>query len=145
MPTEPASHSDSAGAPVARLKKRPDFLAAAGAAKCARGAVVAQGRRRDDDDPLIRVGFTATRRIGGAVVRNRAKRRLREAATTLIPLLARQGCDYVFVARGGTASRPWDSLLGDMRQALARLSVDLASDLDRPPPTSPIAGPDKQT
>ena len=92
--------------PIERLKIRPDFLAAAQALSCARGAIVAQARARKDDRPLIRVGFTATRRIGGAVVRNRAKRRLREAARELMPLFGVQGCDYVLIARGGTASRP---------------------------------------
>ena len=77
----------SSHAPIARLKKRPDFLAAAKGANCARGAVVAQARHRGDASPLIRIGFTATRRIGGAVVRNRAKRRLREAARLIAPFM----------------------------------------------------------
>jgi ribonuclease P protein component len=73
----------------------------------------------------IRIGFTATRRIGGAVVRNRAKRRLREAARLLVPLQARPGCDYVFIARQGTVTRPWARLLDDMRTTLQRLAADL--------------------
>ena len=93
--------------PIERLKIRPDFLAAAKGASCARGAVVAQARIRGDGAETVRIGFTATRRIGGAVVRNRAKRRLREAARLLAPLHARAGCDYVFIARGGTGARPW--------------------------------------
>jgi len=74
---------------------------------------------------LIRLGFTATRRIGGAVVRNRAKRRLREAAKLMVPLHARPGCDYVFIARAGTVSRPWARLLDDMKATLIRLAADL--------------------
>jgi ribonuclease P protein component len=74
---------------------------------------------------LIRIGFTATRRIGGAVVRNRARRRLREAARLLAPEFARPGCDYVFIARQGTVSRPWARLLDDMKGALIRLAADL--------------------
>jgi ribonuclease P protein component len=123
-----------APAPIERLKKRPDFLAAARAHAASRGAVVLQGRRRDDGDPLIRVGFTATRRIGGAVVRNRAKRRLREAARRLIPLLGVRGCDYVLIARGGTASRPWDRLLDDLRAALITLAADLSAPAPAPAP-----------
>lgn len=89
------------------------------------GAVSAQARGRGDDNPVIRLGFTATRRIGGAVVRNRAKRRLREAARLLAPLHAKLGCDYVLIARQGTANRPWARLLDDMKSALIRLAADL--------------------
>ncbi len=128
--------------PIERLRKRPDFLAAAKALNCARGAVVAQARRRGDGSPLIRIGFTATKRIGGAVVRNRAKRRLREAARLLAPLHARPGCDYVFIARGGTVSRPWAPLLDDMKSALIRLAADLGSSLGEPPPSRLQTRPD---
>jgi ribonuclease P protein component len=75
----------------------------------------------------VRLGFTATRRIGGAVVRNRAKRRLREAARQLVPLHGRAGCDYVFIARQGTATRPWTRLLDDMKVTLIRLAADLGA------------------
>jgi ribonuclease P protein component len=107
------------------LRKRPDFLAAAKAFTCARGAVAAQARGRGDGARTVRIGYTATRRIGGAVVRNRAKRRLREAARILAPLHAKAGCDYVFIARGGTPNRPWARLLDDMKSALIRLAADL--------------------
>lgn len=83
----------------------------------------------------IRVGFTATRKIGGAVVRNRAKRRLREVARALLPLLGRPGVDYVFVARAGTPQRPWERLLDDAKSAL--LSLRQGGD----PPRGPRRGP----
>jgi ribonuclease P protein component len=127
---------------IERLKKRPDFLAAARGLNCARGAVVAQARHRADGSSLIRIGFTATRRIGGAVVRNRAKRRLREAARLIAPLHARPGCDYVFIARGGTASRPWAPLLDDMKSALIRLAAELSASLGEPPPQRLLTRPD---
>ena len=111
--------------PLERLKRRADFLAAAKGLACARGAVLAQVRDRDDGTAAIRVGFTATRRIGGAVVRNRAKRRLREAARMTLPGLAKPGCDYVLIARGGVATRPWPRLLDDVKSALIRLAADL--------------------
>ena len=107
------------------MTRRPDFLAAARGVVSSRGAVVAQGRNRADGSDIVRIGFTATRRIGGAVVRNRAKRRLREAARGLAPLHVRPGCDYVFIARGGTVTRPWGRLLDDMKTALISLAADL--------------------
>jgi ribonuclease P protein component len=93
-----SSDKDTAPLKIERLKKRPDFLACAQAAHCARGAVLVQARPRDEA-PLVRAGFTATKRIGGAVERNRAKRRLRECARLLLPALASPGFDYVFIAR----------------------------------------------
>ena len=126
--TEPSLPTPAiSGRRIARIQKRADFLACAKAPACARGAVLIQARERDSQ-PLVRAGFTATKRIGGAVERNRAKRRLREAARLLLPALAHPGCDYVFVARGGVITRPWPRLLDDVKSALIRL----AADRDRP-------------
>jgi ribonuclease P protein component len=126
-----------AGPQIERLKKRADFLACAQAPSCAKGAVVVQARPRDET-PLIRAGFTATKRIGGAVERNRAKRRMREAARLLLPELARPGHDYVFIARGGATTRPWARLLDDVKSALIRLAADRDSRAqDVPAPASP--------
>lgn len=108
---------------IERLTSRPQFLAAAKGVSEARGAVVVQRLDRKDDDPVVRLGFTATRKIGGAVVRNRAKRRLREAARALAPHFSLPGSDYVFIARMGTADRPWDRLLDDVKSALTRLAT----------------------
>jgi ribonuclease P protein component len=72
-------------------------------------------------------GFTATRKIGNAVVRNRAKRRLREAARLLLPQLGRPGYDYVFIARQGADERPWPRLLDDVKSALVRLACALCT------------------
>ena len=110
--------------PIERLKKRADFLACAQSASCARGAVVVQARPRADDQPLVRTGFTATKRIGGSVVRNRAKRRMREAARLLAPEFCRPGHDYVFLARGGVTTRAWPRLLDDVKTALLRLAAE---------------------
>jgi ribonuclease P protein component len=112
---------------ITRIQKRADFLACAKAPHCARGAVLIQARARDDS-PIVRAGFTATKRIGGAVERNRAKRRMREAARLILPDLAHPGFDYVFIARGGVTTRPWPRLLDDVKSALIRL----AADRDRP-------------
>lgn len=120
---------------IERLTSRPQFLAAAKGVSEARGAVVVQRLDRGDGDATVRLGFTATRKVGGAVVRNRAKRRLREAARALAPLLATPGSDYVFIARMGTAERPWDRLLDDVKSALTRLATP------RPAPTAAPVSP----
>lgn len=116
-----------AGTVISKLTKRSEFLACAQAPSLAKGAVVVQARPRGDGDPTIRVGFTATRRIGGAVERNRAKRRMREAARRLLPEFGEPGMDYVVIARGGAIRRPWERLLDDVKSALLRLAAERAA------------------
>jgi ribonuclease P protein component len=62
-----------------------------------------------------------SKKIGGAVQRNRVRRRLREAARLTLPDLAQGGFDYVLIGRGGTAERSFADLRNDLRQALERL------------------------
>jgi ribonuclease P protein component len=69
------------------------------------------------------VGFTASRRVGGAVARNRAKRRLRAVAEEVMPSTALSQCDYVLIARGATLHRPYGALRGDLEGALKRLGL----------------------
>lgn len=126
---------------IRRLTSRPQFLAAAKGVSEARGAVVVQRLDRADGSADVGVGFTATRKVGGAVVRNRAKRRLREAARALAPHLAVAGSDYVFIARMGTVDRPWDRLLDDVKSALTRLATPRSA--PKPAPSTPApAGQD---
>ena len=120
---------------IERLTKRPQFLAAAQGRSVARGAVVVQALQREQG-PSTRAGFTATRKIGGAVQRNRAKRRLRHAAQALLPLHGKPGFDYVFIARGGTGSRAWPRLLDDVKTALLSLNSSSGPDGDRAPAPS---------
>jgi ribonuclease P protein component len=121
---------------IERLKTRAEFLAAAQAPACARGAVLVQRlpkpERLEPGRAGIAAGFTATKKIGGAVVRNRCKRRLREAARQLLPLHGEPGHDYVFIARSGLPDRPWARLLDDVRSALISLAAGRA-DPARPP------------
>lgn len=115
-----------------RLTNRPQFLATAKGLTRPCGAVLIQTRDRADGDPAIGVGFTATKRLGGAVVRNRAKRRLREAARALIPEHGLPGSDYVLVARQSCAEREWPRLLDDVKTALIRLAADRRAERQRP-------------
>ena len=126
---------------IERMTSRPQFLAAAKGVSEARGAVVVQRLDRRDGLPVVRLGFTATRKVGNAVIRNRAKRRLREAARATAPLLAVPGSDYVFIARMGTADRPWDRLLDDVKSALTRLATPRSAPRTAPPHPAP-AGQD---
>jgi len=101
--------------------------------------VLTQARRRGDGEARVRLGFTATRRIGGAVERNRARRRIKEAVRLVAPGLVVPGCDYVFIARAGAIARSWPALLDDVKSALIRLAADLcapAGETAAPPPTS---------
>jgi ribonuclease P protein component len=73
----------------------------------------------------VRFGVTASRKVGGAVLRNRAKRRLRAAAAAILPLSGRAGHDYVLIARVATLSRPFAALMGDLSSAVAAAHVAL--------------------
>lgn len=75
----------------------------------------------------VRVGFTVTRKVGSAVTRNRARRRLREAARAVLPEAAVPGCDYVLIARSGTLTRPYPQLLGDLKSAMTTLAAKTGS------------------
>jgi ribonuclease P protein component len=93
-----------------------------------RGAVlpglILQAARRPEPAAAaapLGVGFTASRKVGNAVVRNRAKRRLRAAAAALLPRAGRPGTDYVLIARAATVERPYAALLGDLAAALGRV------------------------
>jgi len=116
--------------PLQKLTKRPQFLRVQGGLRAGRGSVLVEARRRAEDGP-IGVGFTASRKVGGAVERNRAKRRLREAARQLLPELGLAGVDYVLVARQSTPGADWAALLDDLRSALIRLRADLTSGASR--------------
>jgi ribonuclease P protein component len=85
-----------------------------------------------------RVGFTASRKVGGAVERNRAKRRLRAAAAATLPLSARQGHDYVLIARTATLSRAFGEITRDLEKALNAAHVALAR--AGKPPQPPTRG-----
>ncbi|KAA5606808.1 ribonuclease P protein component [Roseospira marina] len=118
-----------------RLKRRGDFLRVAGG----RRKVVTAGfilqaapnpavRRLspDAEPPVPRLGFTCSRKVGKAVVRNRARRRLRAAADAIFPGHARPGWDYVLIGRQETNAQAFARLLDDLERALRRVVEDRA-------------------
>ena len=118
---------------IGRLKKRPDFLKVAAArAKWVTPGLILQARRRPmpGDTPgvpaqadLVRVGFTVSRKVGKAVQRNRARRRLRAVANQVMPLHARSGHDFVLIGRQATLKRTFKALIGDLETALRKLDA----------------------
>ena len=120
-----AGASAAAGRP-ARLKRRPEFLAAAKGRRASAPGLALQVLRRDDGMPA-RFGFTVTKKVGNAVVRNRARRRLRAAAG----LVAAEGdvgsADIVLIGRDGTCGRDFRLLLDDLRGALAKAGAGTAA------------------
>ena len=109
---------------IERLRGRAQFLFVRAGVRAARTAVLVEARRRAESGS-IGLGLTASSRIGNAVIRNRARRRLREAARQLLPQYGLGGVDYVLVARQATPEAAWPALLDDLQNALIRLRAAL--------------------
>ncbi|MFT6074549.1 MAG: ribonuclease P protein component [Yoonia sp.] len=105
------------------LKNRADFVRASNARRQGTPGIHLQGRKRTQGEAIgIRVGYTCSKKVGNAVARNRAKRRLREVARIVLPEMGRDGWDYVLVGRKDlTASLPFETLLADMRRAMKKV------------------------
>lgn len=107
------------------LRRRADFLRAAAAARRGTPAFMLQARQRAPHEGAgrgLRVGFTCSKKVGNAVARNRARRRLRALARLVLPMDGRAGWDYVLVGRpGATVAHDFAALVADLRRALARV------------------------
>src|SRR3954469_11463631 len=100
------------------IKKRADFLAANGGRRVSTPGFVLLVRDRKDADAAMRVGFTVTKKIGGAVVRNRMKRRFRELAREIIPAKGIPGADHVMIGRSKGIERDFSLLRSELESAL---------------------------
>ncbi len=114
----------TAAAQLPRLTRRSDFLRMTRRAqKAVAPGLVLQSLDGAEAAPA-RVGFTASRKVGNAVARNRARRRLQAAACDVLSARAKAGWDYVLIARQATLERPYDALLSDLDKALSRLEAN---------------------
>lgn len=126
-PLHPAALSCPAPGTPTTLRKRADFLRAARARRQGAPGFLVQARLREADERAvgIRIGYTCSRKVGNSVLRNRARRRLREVARAVLPLKGHNGWDYVLVGRpGATVSRDFAALIEDLHRALARIHSD---------------------
>ena len=113
-----------------RLKRRREFLRiAAEGRKWVAPGLILQALRRDHAAPAsgpeaeFRVGYTVSRKVGSAVQRNRARRRLRAAAERVMPRHAADDQDFVLIGRVATLKRPFTALIGDLETALRKLGA----------------------
>lgn len=121
-PTEVPPAVSLCACPLVTMTKRADFLACARARKAPGGAFLLQARDRRDDETTARVGITASKKIGNAVARNRAKRRLRALAREVIGAHGKPSWDYVLVARpGATLTAEFDEMRRALTKALSRV------------------------
>ena len=86
-------------------------------------------REREDGDPAMRLGFTVTKKIGGAVVRNRMKRRFRALARDILPGAGIPGADHVLIGRSGGVERDYASLAEELRKVLLKITKTIRPEL----------------
>ncbi len=135
-----------AGRILGRLKKRAEFQRVSRGRRRAFEPFTLQAAARGPEAPAegARVGFTVTKKVGNAVVRNRIRRRLKAALERAEPLEAKADCDYVLMARREALARPFAALVDDLRRAfraVERASKDGRSPRDVNTPIGEIRRP----
>ena len=100
--------------------RRSEFLAANAGKRVPMPGFVLLVRAREDQDPAMGVGFTVTKKIGNAVIRNRMKRRFRALARVILPESGVVGADHVLIGRAGGLERDYGLLGSELRKALAK-------------------------
>ncbi|MCB1503929.1 MAG: ribonuclease P protein component [Hyphomicrobiaceae bacterium] len=122
--------------PLETLKKRAEFLRVRGGARWSSPSATLETRMRQHPDQALavpRFGFTVTKKLGGAVDRNRIRRRLKAAVMELAAEHARLGHDYVLIAKPLALSRPYDELKKDLEVAFHRVHHARPAKRPRPP------------
>ena len=110
--------------PVLVMKSRSQYLACNNKLRQGTKPFLLQAHNRNDGDPTIHIGFTCSKKVGNAVARNRAKRRLREIAHLTLPSYGNAGWDYVLIGRKEvTATRDFVQLQADLRYALNKVHI----------------------
>ena len=110
---------------LARMTDRKDFLRMSQGRRVHSKSFVIQSRNRAED-LSVRVGFTCSKKVGNAVSRNRAKRRLREIARLVLPILGLPGYDYVLIGRASvTSSMDFEAMKKELVDALQKLNSTL--------------------
>jgi ribonuclease P protein component len=140
---------EPAGAPLGRLTKRAEFQRVSRGRRVSAETFTLQFRRREATDQEIasspRVGLTVTRSVGGAVERNRVRRRLKEALRAAAPLEAERDHDYVLMARREALGRRFAALVDDIRLAFRAVRRGGAKSGGRAPAASASKDKDRRT
>ena len=119
---KPGEYSSSDSLPLIRMTERKDFLRMSQGSRVHSKSFVLQRRNRAED-LSVRVGFTCSKKVGNAVARNRAKRRLREIARLVLPILGLPGYDYVLIGRASvTGSLDFEAMKKELVDALQKLN-----------------------
>ena len=113
------------------MTRRAEFLAANRGQRVPMPGFVLLVRDRQDGDPMVRLGITITKKVGGAVIRNRMRRRFREIARTMLAELGVAGADHVLIGRGGGIEREFGLLDAELRKALGKAAARMTPEKAR--------------